>query len=307
VVNYLPQVKERGLAQRFLLRVSYFRTASISTRAMSSVEANVTRFNGGEEFTSTYNVSRPTPPLVIRDILNQLARQDRPKVVVDLGCGTGLSTRIWYDYADLVIGVDPSDDMREQAEAANKKLNLDESKIKFIKGDSGKVNLESGTVDIVTCSQSLHWMEPTATFNEVSRLLGPGGVFAAIDCDWPPVINGEAELLYVEAMDKVSTLGKQSGAYGGVNKWEKEGHLKRIKESEKFRYSREVLVHSVEKGDANRLIGLGLSMGSCGTLLRKGITLEQLGFPAFKLRVEESMGGKVWDWYMSYRVRVGIK
>ena len=35
--------------------------------------------------------------------------------------------------------------------------------------------------------QALHWMEPAPTFGEVARLLRPGGVFAALDCDWPPV------------------------------------------------------------------------------------------------------------------------
>ena len=37
------------------------------------------------------------------------------------------------------------------------KLGLDASRIKFIEGDSANISLESGTVDIVTCSQSLHW------------------------------------------------------------------------------------------------------------------------------------------------------
>lgn len=97
--------------------------------------------------------------------------------------------------------------MRKEAEEYSTKLGLDGSRIKFIKGDSGNVSLENGSVDIVTCSQSLHWMEPTSTFQEIQRILRPGGVFAAFDCDWPPVINAEAENLYAQFLDNVQVLG----------------------------------------------------------------------------------------------------
>eukprot|EP00026_Physarum_polycephalum_P006995 Phypoly_transcript_07048.p1 GENE.Phypoly_transcript_07048~~Phypoly_transcript_07048.p1 ORF type:complete len:197 (+),score=18.96 Phypoly_transcript_07048:75-665(+) len=193
---------------------------------MAKVEANVTRFNGGD-FAATYNASRPTPPPIILEILRKLARQDRPKVVVDIGSGTGLSTRIWYEHADLVYGVEPNDDMRSQAEEFLKKAGLDQSIIKFIKGDSGNVSLESGSVDIVTCSQSLHWMEPTATFKEIQRLLRPGGVFAAFDCDWPPVINSEAENIYTSFLEGVDALGSKDNAFEGVNKCKKEEHWRK--------------------------------------------------------------------------------
>ena len=34
-----------------------------------------------------------------------------PETVVNLGCGTGLSTRVWEAVSDRVIGVEPSGDM----------------------------------------------------------------------------------------------------------------------------------------------------------------------------------------------------
>jgi ubiquinone/menaquinone biosynthesis C-methylase UbiE len=273
---------------------------------MAKVEANVTLYSG-VDFAATYNDSRPAPPARIIDILCQQARQMRPKVVVDLGSGTGLSTRIWYEHADLVYGVEPSDDMRKEAEEYSQKLGLDTSKIKFLKGDSGNVSLEDGSVDIITCSQSLHWMEPTATFKEVQRLLRPGGVFAAIDCDWPPVINSEAENMYTQFLENVRTLGSTGNAYEGVKKWEKDFHLQRIIESGIFSQSGEVFVNSIDKGNAQRLIGLAMSMGHVGTALRKGVTMDQISFDKFKGDVEKSMGQNSCNWYLGYRVRIGIK
>ena len=53
----------------------------------------------------TYDTYRPCPPVVIPDMLIRLARIPRPRLVVDLGCGTGLSTFIWVDCAEAVVGI----------------------------------------------------------------------------------------------------------------------------------------------------------------------------------------------------------
>ena len=59
--------------------------------------------------------------------------------------------------------------------------------VNFVSGFSDNTGLENSSVDIITCSQSFHWMNPETTLNEASRILKKGGVFAVYDCDWPPV------------------------------------------------------------------------------------------------------------------------
>src|SRR6266404_605516 len=86
----------------------------IMTSPPAHVSANVERFTG---FVDVYDAFRPRPPLALLDILTQLARAPRPALVVDLGSGTGLSTAIWAARSAEVVGVEPSDDMRHQAEA----------------------------------------------------------------------------------------------------------------------------------------------------------------------------------------------
>lgn len=60
------------------------------------------------------NFRLPTLRFVPETLIGVLGR--RPRCVVDLGAGTGLSTFVWKDEADYVIGVEPNKEMREEAE-----------------------------------------------------------------------------------------------------------------------------------------------------------------------------------------------
>ncbi len=82
---------------------------------MTELEANAARFEG---LADVYESSRPRPPAVLADLLCRYAGVERPEMVVDLGSGTGLATRLWIGRARTVIGVEPSDDMRRLATAA---------------------------------------------------------------------------------------------------------------------------------------------------------------------------------------------
>jgi len=64
--------------------------------------ANIARFTG---FADVYDAYRPRPPAVLADVLCALAGVVRPALVVDLGCGTGSSTRYWAERAGQVVGV----------------------------------------------------------------------------------------------------------------------------------------------------------------------------------------------------------
>lgn len=123
------------------------------------MNANLQRFTG---FAGTYDQYRPALPLVIREILAQLAGNAPPLRVIDLGAGTGLSTRLWKGFDAAVIGIEPSADMRgafAQAQALDPGL----SNLQCQEGTSTKTGLPDACADIVTVSQALHWMEPEPT------------------------------------------------------------------------------------------------------------------------------------------------
>ena len=268
---------------------------------MSHLTANVERFMG---FADTYDKYRPQPPVVLIDILSQLAQVERPRLVVDLGSGTGLSTCIWADRADVVIGIEPSADMRRIAE---ENATANTQRICYKEGYSHDTGLAEGTADIVTCSQSLHWMEPEPTFAEIARLLRPGGVFAAIDCDWPPTMNWQAEDAYNRFDEQCEKIGQARGFFSDIMQWDKAGHLARMQSSAKFRYVKEIIVHHRETGNADRLVGLMLSQGGVASLLKHGMTQEEIGVPGFRALVQQTLGDELLPWYFSYRVRLGVK
>ncbi len=264
-----------------------------------SFAVNIERFMG---FAGTYNTHRPQPPTIIVDLLTQLGRITQPRLVVDLGCGTGLSTRIWADRCEQAIGIDPSHDMRDQAQQQTRATN-----VSFRTGLSHATRLPDHCADIVTCSQSLHWMDPQKTFLEASRILRPGGIFAAIDCDWPPVTTDwNVDIVYTQLMDHVSQLEKDRNLSEGLKKWPKESHLSRMQASGVFRMTREVAVHSIEQGNASRYIGLALSMGSLQTLLKAGVKENEIGVDTFRNTAQRLLGDDPQPWYFTYRMRIGI-
>ncbi len=103
--------------------------------------ANVGRFTG---FAALCDDVRPQPPATIIDVLLQLAQIERPRLVVDLGCGAGLSTRIWAERAVQVVGVEPSADMRRQTEWRTTAPN-----IRYQEALSHQTGLSDASADIV--------------------------------------------------------------------------------------------------------------------------------------------------------------
>ena len=73
-----------------------------------------------------------------------------------------------------------------------------------------------------------------------------------------------------------------------------------------FRYTKEIVAHHIEHGNAKRLIGLLLSQGSVMTLLKSGIGESELGIDVFRQKVTQALGVGPHNWYWSSRIRYGI-
>ncbi|NLA76879.1 MAG: class I SAM-dependent methyltransferase [Clostridiales bacterium] len=264
----------------------------------NNLQKNADRFTG---FADTYDNARPAMPIYPVKIITKYLGKI-PDTIIDLGCGTGLSTLAWQNSCKRAIGIEPSADMlavAKQKEGGN---------ICFMQGFGDKTGLDDACADAVICSQSFHWMEPAATLKEIDRILKSGGVFATVDCDWPPVSLWQAELEYMKLYKKVKALeASLDDVSESFTRYPKDRHLDNIKASGAFKYCRELVFQNTEKCTAKRFVGLILSQGSLQTVLKLHPELIAHDIDEFKADVTALFGAEEFEIDFSYRMRVGIK
>jgi SAM-dependent methyltransferase len=121
---------------------------------------------------TAYALWRPDYPQAAIDlILDGLGAPDR-LTVVDLGAGTGISSRMLADRGARVLAVEPNEAMRSGGGV--------DGQVEWIAAPAEETTLPDDCADAVTAFQAFHWFDPQRIFAEIHRLLKPGGVFAAI-------------------------------------------------------------------------------------------------------------------------------
>jgi SAM-dependent methyltransferase len=294
-----------------------------------ALQAGADRFRG---FADLYDGVRPVPPPALAELLVDYCGR-RPRLVVDLGSGTGLSTRWAATWADHIVGVEPSDDMRAAARRQST------ANVSYVAGWSHDTGLAASGADVVVAVQALHWMEPEPTFREVARILGPGGVLAAIDCDWPPVVGDhvaerawDACRRHIRVFESRLAAGVTGAALRapvgdqdreaancsgidahrdrrlpeGVTSWSKSGHLDRMSRSGLFTWCREVAMASADEGDADRFIGLLKSQGDYQALRRHHLDDADLAIDRFEATARTQLGPQPRPWHFIYRARLAF-
>jgi ubiquinone/menaquinone biosynthesis C-methylase UbiE len=259
---------------------------------------NADRFLG---MADVYEEARPELPLYPVRIIERYLK-GRPDKVIDLGCGTGLSTLVWRDHCGSVVGIEPNPDMLSAA------LKKQAGNVSFIKAFSHDTGLPEGYADAVVCSQSFHWMEPVSTLAEVNRILKPGGIFAAIDCDWPPVSDARAEGAYRELFTRVEAVERSTPELTGrFKKWDKKKHLENLVKSGYFRFAREIVFSNTEPCTAERFVRLARSQGGLQGILKydPGLILPTL--EKFEAVARDSLGQGDFEIDFCYRMRMGMK
>lgn len=273
----------------------------LKSEAMNDVvQGNIDRFSG---FAAGYDKYRPEMPQEAIDIILMYLGRNAD-CVVDLGSGTGLSTIPWSSAAHGVVGIEPNPDMLSVARIKAENF----ENVRFIRGISNETGLESGSTDIVTCSQSFHWMEPASTLKEVERILRKGGVFAVYDCDWPVGAGHEPEKAYMDLFRAVKAIEQSSPVLtNNVRQWDKSKHLANIQESGLFGFSREIVFEHVEDCDSERFVGLALSQGGLQTLLKRRVKEIVPYIESLEAVSRNYFGGGKRKIHVGYRMKLAIK
>jgi SAM-dependent methyltransferase len=261
---------------------------------------------GRPGFADEYHEVRPAPPEALLDLLCLYARVERPRLVVDLGCGTGLSTAPWAARAERVVGVEPLPEMLAVA-----RRRLAAPNVELVEAFAHETGLPARCADVVSCTQSFHWMDPVPTLAEVARILRPGGVFAAVDYDGPPSVDWEVERAGIRFVEEARRLRRELDVHVGADEassWPKGGHLAALEASGHFVYAKEAVLHGVERGSAERYVQLTINQAVdyLDALRERGATDDELGLTEYRATAERIVGREA-TWLVGYRVRLGVR
>lgn len=251
------------------------------------------RFYG---FANIYDEGRPHLPGKAIEILKKYFKNEI-EVIVDIGCGTGNSTEICANYANKVIGIDPSEDMLSRAKEK------ENSKLTFKKGLGNDTGLDDNIADIVICSQAFHWMEPDSTIKEVCRILKKGGVFAVIDADTFPVIDLEIEKANSDIQDIIEVLDKKQN----LIIYPRSQHLNNLIKSNQFEYCKEICFCNEVLYDKEKFEKYFFSKGGLQNAIKNNYAPLLSNLEKFNNILDEVFQNSSKKAIFSYKMKIGIK
>jgi len=91
--------------------------------------------------------------------------------VADVGCGTGISSRLFLEHAHVVYCIEPN---AEMLNAAKSSLYV-YSNFCPVQRSAEDTGLPDESVSIIVCAQAFHWFDKEKSKKEFRRILKPGG------------------------------------------------------------------------------------------------------------------------------------
>jgi hypothetical protein len=108
----------------------------------------------------------------------------------------------------------------------------------------------------------------------------------------------------LEVNERFVALIRERGLAHTLTIWPMNKSLAPLRESGHFHFTREVLLHHVEYGDAARYLAM---MQSSAFSHQFQFTDQETGSDRLRLAAFHYIGSEPIPWYWSYRVRIGIK
>jgi SAM-dependent methyltransferase len=117
-----------------------------------------------------YQTFRICYPPHLFEIVERAAPNMRRTLAIDLGSGTGISTRPLLQLFDHVLAVEPDARMAEKIEP--------DARLEVRVSSSEAVEAEPGSVDLVTSGTAFYWMDGPKVIEKMANWLHPEGEVA---------------------------------------------------------------------------------------------------------------------------------
>lgn len=121
----------------------------------------------GSEHSRLYQKHRPAYPSSLYQFIADFCKTGTGSLdsAVDVGCGTGLSTRPLCEHFRHVIGVDVSETQIKMAREAHAQTYLS-----FEVSEAERLTfMHDASTDLVTVAQAIHWIDQEPFYKEVER------------------------------------------------------------------------------------------------------------------------------------------
>jgi SAM-dependent methyltransferase len=118
--------------------------------------------------------------------------------VLDIGCGTGITTRQFTGRGLRVVGLDPNRAMLAAAAA-------EDGGPSYVRAVAEVLPFQAGTIAAATSGQAFHWLDLDRVIPDLARVLRPGGLCVAFwnerETDTTPFLRDYENLLLERCPD----------------------------------------------------------------------------------------------------------
>ena len=127
--------------------------------------------NSFGHMSAEYSAARRGYPTEVYEYLLESVGVKSPRTL-DIGCGTGISTRELQQNGFQVVGADKETQMIDAARAQS-------PEIEYVVAPADNLPFESDSFDLITAFTAFHWFNDENSLTEIRRVLKGGGHFFA--------------------------------------------------------------------------------------------------------------------------------
>jgi SAM-dependent methyltransferase len=127
-----------------------------------------------DQAASLYNRARPDYPSALRDDIVAIVGLRPNDAILDVGCGTGQTARLFAPATSLILALDPGEQMIEIARENSKQF----PHIDYVVSTFEAWPSRPSAFRLVTAGQSWHWVAPEIRFAKAAEILTSYGWLA---------------------------------------------------------------------------------------------------------------------------------